>query len=112
MTKEVKEKAPVWVDYDICKQCKLCIRACPVGVLCMIPNIKSVHGIKLIVDNIDYCTGCSLCEQSCPDRAIHVLPKEQYSNYTKSTQHGKNRQKEILENDHMKPKEKIKGGVK
>ena len=112
MPKNVSNSPPVWVDYDRCKECELCIKACPMGVLCMVTNNKSIRGIKLIVDKLDYCTGCGMCEQACPDIAIHVLPSKDYDRYAKSSSTGKARQKQIIENGNMKPKDESYGGLK
>jgi indolepyruvate ferredoxin oxidoreductase alpha subunit len=66
LLKYVKHKAPLHVDTDKCKSCKMCMK---IGC----PAISMVGG-KAQIDNT-LCTGCGVCEQLCKFDALQA-PKE------------------------------------
>lgn len=69
------------VDYKKCIGCKLCVNACPKGLIGMIP---SENTIAPLCSNRDKgpvaktvcevsCIACRICEKNCPVDAITVL---------------------------------------
>ncbi len=56
LLKEVKHKAPLKVDQDKCKSCKMCMK---IGC----PAIAMKNGKAKIDDTL--CVGCGVCEQMC-----------------------------------------------
>ena len=66
LLKYVKHKAPLEVDAEKCKSCKMCMKiGCPA---------ISMAGGKASIDNT-LCTGCGVCEQLCKFDALRA-PKE------------------------------------
>ena len=60
---------------DLCKSCKLCVGACPRGLIAMEGerlNIKGFYPASATPDNEEKCTGCTFCAIMCPDCAIEV----------------------------------------
>jgi NADH-quinone oxidoreductase subunit F len=49
----------VWIDPEVCIECRLCIKTCPVNAI----------NEKFIVDN-SVCTRCNSCIEVCPVNAI------------------------------------------
>ena len=69
-------KFAVNVIIERCKECGLCINACPQGVLAKGSDYNS-RGYRFTVPKfIDKCVGCRLCEYVCPDFAIYVVRGE------------------------------------
>ena len=66
LLKYVKHKAPLTVDPEKCKTCKMCMK---IGC----PAISITEG-KAKID-ATLCTGCGVCEQLCKFDALHA-PKE------------------------------------
>jgi len=66
LLKYVKHNAPLIVDADKCRNCKMCMR---IGC----PAISIVDG-KASIDNT-LCTGCGVCKQLCKFDALQA-PKE------------------------------------
>ena len=67
-----KVKGAVVVDTDRCKECALCVSACPQGVI-VLANRVNVHGYPYVEPTqIDKCTGCTSCAIVCPDACITV----------------------------------------
>ena len=56
LLKYVKHKAPLTVDREACKSCRMCMK---IGC----PAISMQDG-KAMIDNT-LCTGCGVCEQLC-----------------------------------------------
>ena len=55
-----------------CKGCRLCVEACPQGVIQLAPerlNLKGFHPAEMIAMG---CTGCGICAIVCPEVAITV----------------------------------------
>jgi 2-oxoglutarate ferredoxin oxidoreductase subunit delta len=64
--------AMVKVDAENCKECRLCIGACPFRLL-EIGNEFNSKGYRYVVQSDDSkCTGCKLCAIMCPDSVISV----------------------------------------
>ena len=67
LLKYVKHKAPVTVDSDACRGCKLCMK---IGC----PAISMKDG-KATIDNT-LCTGCGVCTQLCHFGALQAAKEE------------------------------------
>ncbi|MBE5800126.1 MAG: indolepyruvate ferredoxin oxidoreductase subunit alpha, partial [Clostridiales bacterium] len=67
LLKYVRHKAPVRVDSDACRSCKLCMKiGCPA---------ISMTGGKVVIDNT-LCTGCGVCTQLCHFGALQTAKEE------------------------------------
>ena len=67
--------ARIRIDADLCKGCRLCVGACPKGLIAMESeaiNAKGFHPAAATPENADKCTGCAFCATICPDCAIEV----------------------------------------
>jgi len=67
--------ARIRIHSDLCKSCKLCVGACPRGLIVMDGerlNIKGFYPASAAPGNEDKCTGCTFCAVICPDCAIEV----------------------------------------
>lgn len=65
-------KGYIKINKEFCKECHLCIYACPRG--CIIPTKEyNSRGYHPVASNEDKeCTGCTLCAVMCPEVAIEV----------------------------------------
>jgi len=64
LLKSVKHNAPLVVETEKCKSCKMCMKiGCPA---------ISMEGGKAKIDNT-LCTGCGVCEQLCKFDALHAV---------------------------------------
>lgn len=62
----------VYIDENLCKSCKMCIKFCPKGVFAMSGKVnKKGYEYMASVKEAD-CIKCALCEKTCPDLAIYV----------------------------------------
>lgn len=91
---------PVWVDYDRCKACDICVDVCPSGTLAMKFDKSSIDGKIVDIINYDTCIGCNNCELSCPDFAIHVADKKDFK-FAKLTKEAKEMALKIKDNKYM-----------
>jgi len=66
------------IDTEICKDCELCIIACPQKSIGLSNNINS-HGYKYVELILDNCTGCINCALVCPDSGITVYRQSKNS---------------------------------
>lgn len=65
----------VEIEADLCKECGLCVEACPVGVLKISESFNKMgfHPAEYIGEG---CTGCGICFYICPELgAIKVHKK-------------------------------------
>ena len=53
---------PVWVDYNRCKGCDICVALCPSGTLAMKSDKSYVSGKIIEIINPNNCIGCNNCE--------------------------------------------------
>lgn len=56
--------SPVYIYYNWCKKCGICVAFCPTGVLDRRPDGAPY------VKNPDKCIHCETCDRLCPDFAI------------------------------------------
>jgi len=62
----------VYVDKELCKNCGICMHACPKGVFGTSEAVNKKGYNYAVARNEEACTGCRLCEKTCPDFAIYV----------------------------------------
>lgn len=82
-----KMKRPVgkiFVNPDLCKDCRFCIEFCPNNVLeeSKDVNFKGYHYPVVKPGKETECVACRMCERVCPDFAITVV-SEEYITYDK-----------------------------
>ena len=67
-------KGRIKIDKDLCKECHLCICACPKGLIAPSEeyNPKGYRPVTVRQEKEGECTGCTLCATTCPDIAIEV----------------------------------------
>ena len=58
------KKTPVYIYYDWCKKCGICVSFCPTGALGRKPDGSP------FVPNPEKCIHCEMCDRLCPDFAI------------------------------------------
>lgn len=65
-------RGQVVIDQERCKECSLCITACPHGVLRISKGInsKGYHPVEAYVP--EKCTGCTMCAIICPDLVLTI----------------------------------------
>ncbi len=60
------------IDYDLCTNCGICVRSCPVDVIRVDP------ATKVVTATFDQdCMLCKLCVYDCPENCIHIDPGKQ-----------------------------------
>jgi 2-oxoglutarate ferredoxin oxidoreductase subunit delta len=65
-------KGYIKINQEFCKECHLCIHACPKGSIAPAKEYNS-HGYHPVsFDETKECTGCALCATMCPEIAIEV----------------------------------------
>lgn len=63
----------VTFNEEWCKGCKLCISACPKGIIKVnTEKLNSKGFYPVAVTDIDKCIGCAFCAIICPDCIISV----------------------------------------
>lgn len=58
------KKNPVYIYYDWCKKCGICVAFCPTGALGRKPDGSPY------VPHPEKCIHCEMCDNLCPDFAI------------------------------------------
>jgi len=56
----------VEIEADLCKECGLCVEACPVGVLKISKRLNKM-GYHPAEYTGEGCTGCGICFYICPE---------------------------------------------
>ncbi|MDE6886927.1 MAG: 4Fe-4S binding protein [Helicobacteraceae bacterium] len=97
---ESPANVPVWVDYNRCKSCDICVEVCPSGTLAMRIDVNSINGKIIDIVNPQSCIGCNNCELSCPDFAIHVADRKDFK-FAKLTNEAKEMAVNIKANKYM-----------
>ena len=73
-----KMKGATTVDVERCKGCRLCVVACPLGVLALTTQAVNQKGYPYAETVLqDTCTGCTACAVVCPDGCITVYRKKE-----------------------------------
>lgn len=62
----------VYVDIELCKSCRLCMRTCPKNVFTFSDHVNKKGYNYAQPVNQENCVACKLCEKICPDFAIYV----------------------------------------
>jgi len=62
----------VLIHAERCKACKLCLDACPQGVLSMGHSLNASGYTYPVASRQGRCLGCRLCSVACPDVAIEI----------------------------------------
>lgn len=96
----ITNNRPVWVYYNKCKSCDICVSVCPSGTLGMKIDASTINGKIIDVAYPDSCIGCGECELNCPDFAIKVADRKSFK-FAKLTQEAKERAAKIKENKYM-----------
>jgi 2-oxoglutarate ferredoxin oxidoreductase subunit delta len=65
-------KMKVLVREERCKECGICVEACPKKAISFKDEI-SLTGYRPVVINDDLCTGCGICYTMCPDWVFEIL---------------------------------------
>ena len=81
------------VDTSRCLGCGVCAKACPKGMIYMVPQDASVAVMCNSKDKgadarkacVNACIGCKKCEKTCPHEAIHVADNLAFIMYSKCT---------------------------
>ncbi|MCX5703254.1 MAG: 4Fe-4S binding protein [Candidatus Omnitrophica bacterium] len=60
-----RNRYPLKIDSDLCVECKLCVKVCPVQLK---PYLFKDKGIRIVKDND--CLKCGLCISVCPLKAL------------------------------------------
>lgn len=60
------------VDETRCKECSLCVEACPKKCIAISDTFCSTGYHPATLAKKDCCIGCGMCAQICPDMAITV----------------------------------------
>lgn len=65
--------AKLTFNSDFCKSCKLCVEACPKGLLFIDTAALNSKGYyPASIKDEAACTGCAICARMCPDCIIKV----------------------------------------
>lgn len=69
----VKDRKMITVNFERCKGCGLCVRACPKEIVELQKEMRNAKGYytAICTDN-NKCISCTMCAMMCPDCAIKV----------------------------------------
>jgi len=70
------KKGKITIDREMCKGCRLCIRACPVKVLEEDTEMNSTGSYPAKAVIMEKCIACGNCYEVCPDVCIEVFEIE------------------------------------
>lgn len=70
-------RGKVVIDRELCKGCRLCIRACPVKVLERDSQPNASGSYPSTPVRVEKCIGCGNCFEVCPDVCIEVFDLEE-----------------------------------
>lgn len=62
-----REKHPLKIDSNLCTECKLCYKVCPIQVA---PLEFKKSGLEIVKDGD--CLKCNLCVSACPQKALNL----------------------------------------
>ena len=72
-----KMKGAIVVNTERCKGCRLCVAACPLGIIELADKMVNRRGYRYVEQvKPDACTGCTSCAIVCPDACITVYRKK------------------------------------
>ncbi len=85
------------IDRDKCTACGACVKACPKGLIKLIPQSKRVfvecsnrsNGASVVKICDVGCIACGLCVKECPFDAIHIVDNVAVIDYEKCKSCGK-----------------------
>ena len=61
----------LFIQPDRCKECGLCVRACPRGAL-SIGSKANAAGYRFVVADDSKCVKCAICTKACPDYVFEI----------------------------------------
>ncbi len=70
------EHPKVVIDFEVCKGCGLCIKACPKGELFQSPKLNSRGYHPTQFKDEGKCIGCAICFYACPEPAAIAVYKK------------------------------------
>ncbi|MCC8194866.1 MAG: 4Fe-4S binding protein [Deltaproteobacteria bacterium] len=62
----------VYIDENLCKSCKMCVKFCPKDVFALSGKVNNKGYEYMAAVREADCIACRLCEKTCPDLAIYV----------------------------------------
>ena len=62
-----RRRYPLKIDFNLCTECELCYKACPIQVA---PFKFKKDGLELVKDGD--CLKCGLCVSTCPKKALNL----------------------------------------
>lgn len=72
MAEMAVSKEKVLTTPERCKQCGLCVAACPKGAISFADEMNSA-GYRYTVIDHDKCIACGMCYITCPDFVYEIL---------------------------------------